>query len=318
MAAVAFVAVQWAMPVWAQDVRVESHWDSAGVNVGKSVNITIGDQVDMVISASASKLAGYIFPSADQWGSTNIIVVGQRFDTLSSDKGVTVNQHTTLTAFDEGVYSTGSMMLQLGSQSMAVDSLMLTVNDVAGVDTTKAEIKDIAGIMKEPYTFWEIFRWVLLAIVVAAIVWAVIFIRKKIKKSEPIIVRPQAPPVPAPQQALNQLESLRTKGLWQSGKVKEYHTELTDIVREYLRGQYGIDSAEMTTDQTLDAYRDSKAYDSESESLLRRILRTADMVKFAKAEPQPHEHDLSMKEAVEFVHETSTKHPAQDSTTVEQ
>ncbi len=318
LAAMTFVAVQSLLPLWAQDVRVESYWDSAGVNIGKNVNITIGDQVDMVISVSGNKLDGCLFPSPDQWNSSNLIVVGQRLDTLNNDKGVTVSLHTILTVFDEGVYSTGGMVVQMGPQALAVDSLMLTVSDVMGVDTTKAEIKDIAGVMKEPYTFWEIFRWILLVIVVAAVVWAILFVSKKLKKSEPIIVRPQAPPIPAPQRALNQLESLRSKGLWQSGKVKEYHTELTDIVREYLRGQYGIDSAEMTTDQTLDAFRDSRAFDTDSESLLRRILRTADMVKFAKAEPQPHEHDLSMKQAQEFVHVTSSKHTAQDSTGVEQ
>ena len=38
-------------------------------------------------------------------------------------------------------------------------------------------------------------------------------------------------------------------------------------------------------------------------SALRDIFNTADMVKFAKSEPSPHEHERSMDEAVGFVGE---------------
>lgn len=287
--------------------QVTSHWDTSGVALGNQTAITIGDQLDLVISATDSKMNPYIFPAPDQIGLSKLEVIGQRYDTVQNGNQVTVSQYTTLTSFDEGVYSTGALTIQVGTTIVNVDSLMLTVNDVSDVDTTKAVIKDIAPIMREPYTFWEIFRWILLAIIVAALVWLALFISKKIKKKEPIIVRPVEPPVPADREALDHLEQLRLKGLWQSGKVKEYHTELTDIVRRYIRRQYGIETAEMTSDQTLDAFRETKVCNDENFSLLRQILRTADMVKFAKAEPQPFEHDLALKNATQFVETTSAQ-----------
>ncbi|MBQ2508175.1 MAG: hypothetical protein II532_00205 [Bacteroidales bacterium] len=299
------IAMLPCFPLMAQNVS--SHWDTSGVSLGSKATVTIGDQIDLVISVVDTKMNPYIFPAPDQIALSKLEVIGQRYDTVQKGQQVTVSQHTTVTSFDEGTYSTGALTIQVGASIVGVDSLMLTVNDVANVDTTKAEIKGIAPIMREPYTFWELFRWVLLLIVVAGLVWLVFFIREKIKKREPIIVRPAAPPVPADREALDNLESLRVKSLWQSGKAKEYHTELTDIVRRYIRRQYDIETAEMTSDQTLEAFHDNKVCDEENYSLLRQILRTADMVKFAKAEPQPYEHDQAMKNAVQFVETTAAK-----------
>ena len=61
----------------------------------------------------------------------------------------------------------------------------------------------------------------------------------------------------------------------------------------------GIRATEMTSDETVEAVESGKwIVDS---SLLRSIFTTADLVKFAKSEPMPYEHDRSMNQAVEFV-----------------
>ena len=100
------------------------------------------------------------------------------------------------------------------------------------------------------------------------------------------------------------LEELRQQQLWQQGKVKEYYTELTDTVRVYLEEACGIQSTEMTTDQTLDAFHSSPASGSETEASLRQILQAADMVKFAKSQPQPYQHDLALGQAIDFIKTT--------------
>ena len=57
----------------------------------------------------------------------------------------------------------------------------------------------------------------------------------------------------------------------------------------------------MTSEETVEEVESGK-WKVES-SLLRDIFATADMVKFAKSEPSPHEHERSMDEAVSFVKE---------------
>ena len=249
-------------------------------------NITIGDQVTLSISGVEN------YRTLEELNQNGVVALKQWEDTA---KHV---QYTTLTSFDEGEHS-----IRLGEE----DSLVLAVNDVEGVDTVNVQIKDIAPIIKVKYTFWEIFRWVLLGLAVAALALAIVYVVKRVKAHKPIIEFKPEPVIPADERALNGLESLRRKELWQAGKVKEYYTELTDIVRQYLEEDWGINSTDMTSDETLEAYHASKAYDESCEAKLRNTLRTADMVKFAKGEPLPNQHTQAMNDAVDFVSRVAEK-----------
>lgn len=254
--------------------------------------IAIGEQVVLTIGGAEN------YPSADMLAQNGIVVVGQRFDTIDNGGTHREVQRTLLTCFDPGEH-----WLRIGE----ADSLMITVLDVEGVDTSSVEIKDIAPYMKEGYTFWEIFRWFLLALLIAAVVVGLIYVVRRVRRHEPILPMAVKPEMPADQVALQTLEELRRKQLWQQGKLKEYYTELTDAVRRYLEAGHGILSTDMTTDETLEAFHCSKIYNEEREIMLRQILTTADMVKFAKSEPLPYEHDRSMSNAVAFVQQTAPK-----------
>ena len=235
------------------------------------------------------------------------IMLGDQLEDLTNNDIVAVNQWidstngnfcTALTSFEEGEH-----WLHVG-----VDSVLITVKDVPNVDTTNTNIRDIANILRQPYTFGEIAKVVGIVLGILALVAAIIFIVIRIKQHKPIITIPQAPPLPADVRALDALETLRQQQLWQQGRVKEYHTQLTDIVRNYLEETYSIPSTEMTSDQTLDAFHSCSAYTEEASSQLQQMLQTADMVKFAKSQPQPYQHDLSMTQAVNFVKLTAPKH----------
>lgn len=244
-----------------------------------STSFLIGDQAVITFQPAT------IFPTLDELSNNDIVAVRQWVDSTDG------TLHTAITSFEEGEH-----WYHIGA-----DSLLLTVRDVAGVDTTSSNIKDIAGILRQPYTFGEIAKVIGIILGILALIAAAIFIYLRLKSHKPLISIPQAPPLPPDTRALNALEELRQQQLWQQGKVKEYHTLLTDILRNYLEETYHIQSTEMTTDQTLDAFRSCPAYKEEAYGHLRQILQTADMVKFAKSEPLPYQHDLSMSQAVDFV-----------------
>lgn len=241
--------------------------------------ILLGDQTTLTISHTDE------FPSTDMLTRGGIVALDQRFDTATG------SQTTILTSFEPG-----DRYVRLGPD----DSLLLVVLDVEVDTSANAEIRDIADIERVPYTFWEIFRWVLLGLVVLAVgflAWWLYTHRNKIQEvlgtAEPVDTRTPE------QRALDTLEELRTRKLWQSGKVKEYHTELTDAVRRFIEESTSIRATDMTSDETLAEVELGK-WKVET-SLLRDIFTTADLVKFAKSEPLPHEHDRSMANAVEFV-----------------
>lgn len=241
--------------------------------------ILLGDQTTLTVRHARN------YPSTDMLTRGGIVALGQQFDTAAN------TQTTVLTSFEPG-----ERYVRLGPD----DSLLLVVLDVEVDTSANAEIRDIADIERVPYTFWEVFRWVLLALAVLAVgflAWWLYTHRRKIQEvlgtAEPVDTRTPE------QRALDTLEALRNQKLWQSGKVKEYHTELTDAVRRFIEESTAIRATDMTSDETVEEIENLKL--KIETSLLEDIFRTADLVKFAKSEPLPHEHDRSMANAVEFV-----------------
>ena len=233
--------------------------------------IVLGDQTVLTYSG------GELLPPQD------VLVLEMQTDSTSGMKQATV------TCFEPGEY-----WLKVGT-----DSLPLVVLDVE-VDTSTAEIRDIAPIERVPYTFWEIFRWVLLVLALAAIgvgIWWFLTHRRQVQQALGL-----AAPVDnrdPHQRAVDNLEELREKRLWQAGKVKEYHTELTDIVRRFIEESTDVRATDMTSDETLEEMEGRKW--RVENGLLRDIFSTADMVKFAKSEPLPHEHEASLAKALAYV-----------------
>jgi hypothetical protein len=154
----------------------------------------------------------------------------------------------------------------------------------SGLDTLS--IKPIKPPLKAPVTLAEILTWVGLALVVAAIAFGVYYFLLKKKKKEPLIKLRLKPSIPPDEAALEALEALKLKKLWQSGKVKEYYSEMTDIVREYIELRFLIRALEMTTDEIRMAMHQS-GIDGGAKVKLLQTLTLADLVKFAKEQPLP-------------------------------
>ena len=291
-----------AIPATAQ-IKVQAYTDTNG--------ITIGDHVTLTISAENPGNGFVLFPAPDEIAQGNIEVIAQTQDTTTDDNGkvLKINQHSTITSFTEGVDTIGPLVVRVQTgrdtamETLWTEPLLLAVNTVE-VDTNQA-IKDIEDVMRIPLTFKEILPWLLLALALAAICVGVWFLVRYLKRRKNNVTEPAKPAIPPDTLALEQLEQLRVEGLWKQGRVKDYHTNLTDILRQYLYNQYDIDATEMTSDQITDACAETPDISAEQNDNLRQILQTADLVKFAKAEPQPWEHDRSMSLSVDFVSNTA-------------
>jgi hypothetical protein len=98
------------------------------------------------------------------------------------------------------------------------------------------------------------------------------------------------------------------KKLWQADRVKDYYSELTDIVREYIEAQFGVQAVEMTTDEILYGLR-GISINAQAMGKLSNTLQTADLVKFAKANPHALENDTALSYSVDFVKETINEPP---------
>jgi hypothetical protein len=111
------------------------------------------------------------------------------------------------------------------------------------------------------------------------------------------------PSRPAHEIALEALRKLETEKLWQEGRIKEYHSRMSDIIRTYIEQTLFINAMEMTTDLILCADQ-IKALNQRNKNELQELLERADLVKFAKFQPLANEHEASMKNAVSFIEST--------------
>lgn len=96
--------------------------------------------------------------------------------------------------------------------------------------------------------------------------------------------------------------------------MKEYHSELTYILREYLESRYGIQALEQTTSEILEQLREAD-FDKSHSVNLASLLQTADLVKFAKAQPPVEFHEQAMLDAEIFIR--ATKYIPQETTTTD-
>ena len=185
-----------------------------------------------------------------------------------------------------------------------------TSNEGFGVDSELAATmlrdegihsqKDLPFIFAEirDYVAYGAIALILLALLVWLLVW---YIRRTLSRRE-AIVKP-GPKIPPHVVAIKALVELKNRKLWQNGKYKQYYTALTDILRVYIGGRWGIGAMEMTTDEIIAALSDVEL-PLESRSNLVSIMRTADMVKFAKAEPAAEDNEDNYTKAYYFVENT--------------
>jgi len=166
--------------------------------------------------------------------------------------------------------------------------------------------RDIKKPVKIPfivYAFYFFFWFLILQLVALGIYFLVWQVRKKNRKSRlPEIMRKPAEPPHI--FALRELNNLKDARLWQQGQVKEYYTRLTDILRNYLEYRYDIKALEQTTGETLQSLTAAGFNDNRLFGILKEVLETGDLVKFAKFQPQPDVNESMMLNAFVFVNET--------------
>jgi hypothetical protein len=115
------------------------------------------------------------------------------------------------------------------------------------------------------------------------------------------IVKPKVI-IPADIIALKQLIKLENAKIWQEGNVKEYHSQLSEIIRRYTENRFKFIALELTTDEILEELK--SILSTEQLSNLRTLLQRADLVKFAKRKPLDTDNFESMVLAKEFVNST--------------
>ena len=274
-----------------------------------STTLIIGDQARMELTVTVPAGSRLDWPFfADTLVKNVEILRKSGLDTVASDREkYTLRQELLLTSFDSGYYAIPPIRFRYqlrgdtASHFTETSPAHLYVNTVA--TNAKEDIKPIKPPLKAPVTLKEILMWAGIILLIAALAFAVYYFLLKKKKKEPVAVTRLKPTLPPDEAALEAFETLRLKKLWQTGRIKEYYSEMTEIVREYIELRFPVRALEMTTDEIAAALRQANI-NREARDKLNSTLTLADLVKFAKEQPLPLENDLSLNQCIDFVRET--------------
>lgn len=258
--------------------------------------IKIGEQIQYKISVEAKTNDKVQFPQ----GQTFIpmeMVSESAVDTFRQQEKIRLVKNYYLTNFDSGSYIIPKQRVAVNQHFFETDSLLLSVRNVA-VDTLKQPLYTIKPPLKIEKThthLWYILGGVfLLLLLVALLVYLFFFRKKALSEDEKIAALPPF------NRALFLLEKLQKSRYLLESKHKEYYTELTDIVRHYLEEELKISATEYTSEELVERieFLSSEKKLHISEEVIkdfRSVLRKADLVKFAKSQPEDNEAETDRK-----------------------
>ena len=285
-----------------------------------STMLMIGDQTAMHLEVTKEPAEQVTMPVFGEQLQDGIeIVKASKIDTTTLPDGrVQMKQELILTSFKDSLFSVEPIAVASGEDTFWTESMALNVVQPFEIDSAMA-ITDIKDIEKAPIWWWGIIRWILSVLGLVLLVGLCFWLWRKldgkfIKKEdapEPEVLRP------ADEVALEKLDEIKAQKIWKDGKVKEYQTELTDVVREYISRRFDVQSTEKTSDETLRELKpilvngglingDASLNGGGKElyEKLRKMLQIADLVKFAKWHTTPDENESALSTAYEFVQST--------------
>ena len=261
----------------------------------------LGDYIRVELSAIIDSSIVINWPQSDYIAPFDLIT-SKPVDTISLQNKWQLKQEIVYSIYDPGNYVIPS--IKIGYKKLrdttfyfsSTDSISLTVLAVA-VDTTQTikPIKDIIEVTAKNYLWYYIIGGIaVLAIILFAIYY--IFFRKKSKPE----IKEKIAPLSLYNQTIKKFSTLDDKKLWQKNEIKQYYSEITDILREYMEKRFNIKAMESTSDEIVYHLNLLNLAPSQTKNIA-YILELADMAKFAKSYPSPDQNINAMQLAVEFV-----------------
>ena len=264
------------MSLFAQK-QVETKIDVKKNKIGAQFNLTYKTNVD-----TAAKV---VFPTLKNFGKMEVIR-SYVIDTIKHGARYDLIKKYGVTQFDSGKYVIPSLKVLINNKVFATDSILVEVSDVK-VDTLKQKLFDIKPIAESEYQLSNFWRYLLIILLIFGLGALIYWLIKKYQNKQVEEVEELKSPI---ERATILLKNLEKKELWQKGAVKEYYSELTDIARNYIEEAIEIPAMESTTSELILALRAAsikKKMTVSAETLenLERVLKQADLVKFAKSRP---------------------------------
>lgn len=284
--------------VASQSVTVEAKIDS--------LQILIGEQAKIQLQVAMDAKQRAVFPVySDTLVHGVEIVETAKPDTqyLNDRQRMVITQEYTVTSFDSALYYLPPMSVTVDKKEYKSKALALKVYSMP-VDTLHPDqFFDPKPVMNAPFVWADWYGLIGCSFLVLPLLALLIYLIIRFRDNKPIIRKVKVEPkLPPHQLAMQAIERIKGEKIWQKGRSKEYYTDLTDTLRAYIRDRFGFNALEMTSSEIIDKLMEIN--DKEALADLKILFQTADLVKFAKHDPQMNENDANLINAIDFINET--------------
>ena len=268
-----------------------------------STNIKIGEEIQYSIEVQADTTDLVVFPEGQSFLPLEVIE-SYKVDTLFDNARYRLLKKYGLTQFDSGSYTIPSQRVIINEKAYSTDSVRVEVANVV-VDTTQQKmftIKPALDVKHPPFDFLGLLKWLLPILAILGLIVYFIFRRKKRKEAKEEILPPY-------EEALFALKKLDATELLKEHKSKEYYSGLTEIIKRYLDREVDDSALESTTNELIERlqmHRDAGNFEFDSETIqkLDKILKRADLIKFAKMREQEGQAQVDRSLIEEIINET--------------
>ncbi len=252
---------------------------------------------------------------------SHIITKQLGYSTISVDTNQThdkliINYLVQIIPFKDSVVKVPSLPFQIGSNLLMSDSFLLYVKPIeidtaqlAKIDTSQLiKIFDVTKPLKAPLTLkelWLRYRYVLFGLLLLVVLYFILrYLYKKYLANREKQIQPEETQLEPDELALERLTKLKDAKLYQQGKYKDFYSELSEILRQYVELRYHINALELTTSELETLLSTGIIFDKELAEGFLRVLKNADLVKFAKYTPLDQICEADLNFAFDFIEKT--------------
>lgn len=288
------------LPVYAQEISVKAYTDSS--------DYLIGDHINFTLLINHSDNVGIVTPFFRDSLKKFEIIKELPVEKKKVENRNEIRYKYVLSYFDSAEVTIPQIRIFYRTkadttlQAIQSDSLTLRIHKLSV--KVEEDIKDVKPPVRIPFDWLTLIFWILVALailVIAYLLYKKYFRKKKVEEvSKPVIV------LPPHEEALMKLDQLDREQLWQKGYIKEYHSRITEIIREYFEKRFGLPALELPTSEQLALLKRIPDANQILE-LTESFLTNADLVKFARFVPMDGVNTEMMKQAIEIVNRTAQK-----------
>ncbi|MDR0427748.1 MAG: BatD family protein [Dysgonamonadaceae bacterium] len=275
-----------------------------------STHILIGEQTLLHLEIAANnnnRLQLPVIPDTLVTG-VEVLNISQPDTTDIGNGRMQIKYDYLITSFDSALYQIPAFPLIAGIDTFYSNDLALKVSTLP-VDTESKNIYDIKDVITPKFVLADYLQILFYILAVCLVILLIVYIIFRKKKQKPILpFKKEEIILPPHVWAIQALDNIKEQKLWQAGKEKEYHSQITDVMRKYMEMRFNIFAMEMTSGQILNIALGISEIDYVFDKL-KQMLLLSDLVKFAKYRPLPDENEMSMMNAYLFINGTKKEIP---------